>query len=306
MQLATFDLNLLRTLDALLRERSVTRAAEQLNVTQQAMSGSLKRLREQFGDELLVQVGRRFELTPLGAALSGPVHEVMLHILRVVKTKPRFDAEQSTHRFRIGMSDFAALTILPPLMAELSRRAPDVVCDIKPIGENVFDDLALGTLDFCLLPSNWRIYQENLPDGIRSSFLFEDDFVCVFDAENPVGDVLTVEDYMSMPHNTVRLGGDVRTIVENAWTLNRLVPKIAATSSSFTSLLAMVVGTPMVATVQRSLAAKLAASFPIRILECPIPIDTMVQNLSWHQRNEQDPAHIFMRECFANAATTLG
>ena len=305
MRLSTFDLNLLRTLDMLLQERSVTRAAERLFVTQQAMSGTLKRLREQFDDELLVQVDRRLEPTPLGGALIKPIREVMLHIARMVETQPTFDAARSRRRFRMAMSDYANLVIAAPLIAELFCRAPGLVCDHRPLGETVLRDLDAGTLDFGLLPSNWRLYQDSLPEGIRSAVLFKDDFVCVVDRSNPVGDVMTVDDYAALPHCALWLGDDVRTIVDNAWTINRLVPKIAATSTIFTGLMPMMVGTPMVATVPRRLATKHEGCWPIRILECPIPIDTIVQQLNWHERDIDDPAHSFMRDCFTKVAAAL-
>ena len=305
MQLSTFDLNLLRALDALLRERNVTRAAALLNVTQQAMSGTLKRLREHFSDNLLTHVGRGFELTSLGNALINPVQEVMLQIGRLLETTPMFEPAQSLRRFRIAMSDYATITILAPLMSALSRRAPGIVCDIQLLDDGVFRDLDSGALDFCLLPSNWRLYQADRPDGILSQRLFEDDFVCVVDANNPVGLALTIEEYVALPHNTVRLGGGVRTIIENAWTLNRLVPRVVATTTSFTSLITMVVGTPIIATVQRRLAAQFAHVLPIRVLECPMPIDRMQQDLSWHRRNDHDLAHRFMRQQFRIAAEAL-
>ena len=305
MRLSTFDLNLLRTLDTLLQERSVTRAAERLHVTQQAMSGSLKRLREQFNDELLVQVNRRLEPTPLGAALSQPIHEVMLHIARVVETQPTFDANRSTRRFRVAMSDYASLILAPPLMAELSRHAPDLVCDHRSLDHSMFRDLESGGLDFGVLPRNRGLYQENMPDGIRTTTLFEDDFVCVVDRQHPIGDAMTVDEYTSLPHVALWIGGEVRTIVQNAWTLNQLFPKVSATGTTFASLVSMVVGTTMVATVQRRLASQYEGCWPIKVLECPIPIEPVIEELSWHERNVDDPAHSFMRECFAKVATTL-
>ena len=306
MRLATFDLNLLRTLDTLLQERSVTRAAERLHVTQQAMSGTLKRLREQFDDELLVQVGRRLEPTPLGNALIKPLREVMLHIARVVETRPTFDVARSTRRFRMAMSDYANLIIAPPLTAELSQRAPDLVCDHRSLNDALFRDLESGALDFCLLPnSNWRLYQDTVPDDIHSTMLFEDDFVCVVDENNPVGDAVTIDQYASLPHLAMWVGGGVRTIVQNAWAMNRLAPKVSATSTTFTSLVSMVVGTPMVATVQRRLATKFKECWPVRILECPVPIEPVVEHLSWHERNVDDPAHNFMRDCFMKVAAAL-
>lgn len=305
LQLQLLDLNLLRALDALLREKSVTRAAVRLNVTQQAMSGSLRRLRDYFGDELLVRVGRLLEPTALGAALTGPVREVMLQIALALETTPVFDPAVASRRFRIAMSDYATVTILPHLMAQLSA-ARGIVCEIELIGDAVFRDLEAGKLDFCVLPSNWRLYQDNKPVGVQSLKLFEDDFVCVVDADNAgVGDTLTIETYLSLPHNMLRLGGGVRSIVEQAWLMNGISPRIAATTTSFASLIFMIAGTSLVATAQRRLATKFAQMLPIRILECPLPIDRLEADLSWHIRNDSDPAHRFMRGAFLAAAASM-
>lgn len=300
-----FDLNLLRALDALLQERNVTRAAARLHVTQQAMSGSLKRMRELFDDALLERVGKHLEPTPLGAALLQPVHEVMLQIDLVLATTPTFDPGRTTRRFRIAMSDYATVTILPLLMAQLSRTAPGIVCEIQLIDDRVFRDLEAGELDLCLLPSNWRLYQDCKPENILSQTLFGDDFVCVVDRHNPIGDVFDVPAYLSLPHNIVRLGGGVRSIVENAWLMNQITPRIAATTTSFTSLVTMIAGTTMIATVQRRLAMQFAASLGIRLLECPIPVEPLLEDMSWHVRSERDPAHRFLRESFIEAAAGM-
>lgn len=306
VQLAHFDLNLLRALEALLREKNVTRAAEQLHVTQQAMSGSLKRLREHFGDELLIRVGGHLEPTPLGAALLGPVREVMLQIAQALETTPSFDPGRAVRRFRIAMSDYATVTILPRLMAQISATAPGITCEIQLIDDAVFRDIEAGELDFCVLPSNWRLYQDTKPEGVRSLTLFQDDFVCVVDRDNPaVGDALTLSEYLSLSHNVVRLGGGVLSIVENAWIVNQVAPKITATTTSFASLIFMIPGTPMVATAQRRLAMSLSRMLPIRILDCPIPVETLQEDLSWHVRNDLDPAHRFLRETFLCAAATM-
>ena len=169
----------------------------------------------------------------------------------------------------------------------------------------MYRELDAGTLDFGLLPSNWRLYQENLPAGICMTPLFEDDFVCVVDRDNSVGDAITADEYAALPHAAMWVGADIRTIVDHAWTINRLVPKISATSTTFTSLVSMVVGTTAVATVQRRRAMRYEGCWPVRVLECPIPIDRLVEQLTWHERNADDPAHRFMRDSFASVAAAL-
>lgn len=305
MNPATFDLNLLRALDGLLAEKNVTRAAEKLNVTQQAMSGSLRRLRSHFGDELLIAVGRRLEPTPLAAALKQPLRELVLQIERTLGVTASFDSKTSEQHFRIAISDYAAIIILPSLMPLLAAHAPHIVCEFKPIDNSVFRDLELGNLDFCLLPSNWRLYQDTHPTGLRSMNLFTDDFVCVVAADNcDIGETLSFAEYTSQAHAAVRFGSGIRSMVENTWILAELDLTVTATATSFISLLFMIPGTRLIATAQRKLVQKFIGLLPIRSLDCPIDIDHLHEDLSWHERHELDPAHAFVRQLFAAAAAT--
>src|ERR1700757_4799238 len=109
MQIRRFDLNLLPSLDALLAHQNVTRAAEQLFVMQQAMSGALSRLRAHFEDELLIRVGRHLELTPLAKSLVRPVREALLASQAALDTRPSFDPATARRPCRIAMSDYASL-----------------------------------------------------------------------------------------------------------------------------------------------------------------------------------------------------
>ncbi len=306
MNLSTFDLNLIRALDALLTETNVTRAARQLHVTQQAMSGSLRRLRQHFADELLIAVGRRLELTPLGLALREPVRQLMLHFGQTLEITPSYDPKTSTRHFRIALSDYAGIVFLPAFMPLLARQAPHTVCEFRPIDDSVFFDLEQGNLDFCLLPDNWRLYQSTQPAGLRSLRLFDDDFVCVVANDHPdVGETLSLADYSAMAHTAVQFSGGVRSIVEDAWVKAGLDVAVAASATSFVSLLFMIPGTRLVATAQRKLVNAFGAMLPIRSLACPIDIELLHEDLSWHSRHELDPAHKYIRSLFAEAAEVL-
>lgn len=308
MRVDLFDLNLLRALDALLQERNVSRAAQRLHVTQQAMSGSLKRLREHFDDALLVRVGRSLQLTPLGVALINPVRELNIEIVATLETHAVFDPAISRRRFRIVMSDYATLALLPHLMARLAATAPNIVCDVEPIGPDMLDDLVAGRIDFLVLPSEGYLLKQNypVPEGWRSSPLYTDDFICVVDENHPtIGGEMTREQYLGASHNLLRLGGGTRSIIEESWSAQRIAPRVIATTRSFASLIWMIPGTQLVATAQRRLATRFRTFLPIRIVECPVPIETLKAALQWHVRNEHDPAHRFMRDAFVAAAAAM-
>ena len=130
MRYRHLDLNLLLALDTLLAERSVTRAAAKLNVTQPAMSGSLARLRDYFEDALIVQVGRTMELTPLAEALVAPIRDIMTRIDAAISTDPQFEPATSKRRFSITASDYVVRVLLLDVMRQVHRVAPSVTFDI--------------------------------------------------------------------------------------------------------------------------------------------------------------------------------
>ena len=307
MGLHQFDLNLLRALDALLSERNVTRAAEKLFVTQQAMSGSLHRLREHFGDELLTRVGRKMELTPLARSLQKPVREGLLHVHSALETRPTFDPAAARRTFRVAMSDYASVTLMPRVMRKLASEAPHMTCHVETLNETSFDRLDDGDLDFHLSAGDCRLYGDHPPGAEISSIpLFRDDFVCVVDRRNAlVGAEMTLDLYQRLPHNVVRMGAGLKTIVEQGWLDAQLKLRIVSTAPTFTALIFMVPGTPLVATAQRRLATALAPALNLRVLECPVRFDFLQENLAWHPRNEGDPCFEYVRQVFRDAAGEL-
>ena len=131
MNISTFDLNLLRVLDALLRERNVSRAAERLSLSQPAVSNALNRLRDLLDDPLLVRVGRSMQPTPRALALEVPIRDVLQRIEESLSADAPFDPASSRQRFRIAVTDYVELILMPRLLKLLAERAPGVQIDIQ-------------------------------------------------------------------------------------------------------------------------------------------------------------------------------
>jgi LysR family transcriptional regulator, nod-box dependent transcriptional activator len=299
-----FDLNLLRALEILLEERNVTHAANRMNVTQPTMSAALQKMRDYFGDQLLIKVGRDMELTPLARSLSATIPTLLIEIRRTLDAGPRFDPKVAKRNFAISMTDYAAFVMMPRLLERLAREAPYISCSVEPISEVSFGRLASNEVDFSVASDRWRGYGDYGPGpDIRSQLLFTDDFVCVVDPSTPAVPVeLTLEEYLRMQHLTVRLGRGISSIVENVWVQNDLSITVAATASTFSTLMCMVPGTPHVATVQRRLARRFAGPLGLREMPCPVPIPPLQESLIWHARNDFEPGHQFMRDLIAEAA----
>ncbi len=302
-----FDLNLLRALDALLTERSVTRAADDLCVTQQAVSGSLRRLREHFDDPLLVRVGREMELTPLARGLVAPLHEALLNLQSALHIRPSFDPKLAARTFRIAISDYGSFVIMPRLLRMLAKEAPLITLEVTGLKNQSFLELEHGELDFFATTSPTDLYGIYRPgEHVRSQALFQDDFVCLADKAHPdLKGELTAELYRGLPHSLVRFGALAGTIVEHGWRQQGLVPKIASIAPGFATMIFMLPGTASIGTAQRKLATVLAGPLNLRVHECPVPIDRLEECLFWHDRNSQDPAHAFVRTAFQEVSLQL-
>lgn len=307
MNFNNFDLNLLRSLDALIRERNVTRASEKLHVTQQAMSGALRRLRGHFEDDLLVRVGRSMELTPLARALRDPVREALLKIQSALDTQPKFDPALARNRFRIGMSDYSSLIFLPRLLRRLNEEAPNIAVEVAGLLDSAYLALESGDLDFCISPMDPDLFINYRPsEDLVHDPLFEDDFVCVVDARFFGSNAqLTTAQYLSAKHNVVRIGEGVETVVEHAWRLADFRPRVAATAPSFSALIFALPGTQLVATAQRKLANAIAPILGLSIYSCPMAVPPLREDMMWHRRNQDNLAHAYMRRIMVEEASEL-
>ena len=300
-----FDLNLLRTLDILLEERNITHAASRMNVSQPAMSGALQRMRDFFGDPLLVRVGREMELTPLARSLVGPVRATLNTIRLTLEAVPHFDPATAKRNFTIAMSDYAAFVMMPFILRQLSTQSPYVSCTTEPVSEVSFAKLASNEIEFGITSDYWRGFGDYGPGpDIRNELVFEDRFVCVVDQHNPITQ-LSLDNYCAMQHVAVRMGRGLTSLVEHSWLINDLDINVTAVTTSFASAPAMVRGTPLVATVQARLARALAPAMGIRELPCPVPIPPLRESLIWHERNDIEPGHQFMRKIIKASAHNI-
>lgn len=303
-QLRRFDLNLLLALDVLLDERNITHAATRLSLSQPAMSGVLQRLRDFFEDQLLVRVGREMEPTPLALSLSQPVKHLLSDVRRTIETRPHFDPATAKRVFNIAMSDYASFVIMPKVISALSAAAPFISCFVEPMGEAYLQRLESNDIEMCVVPDDRKIWQ-NIYIGapMRTEPLFTDEFICVCDANNPeIGDSVSLDQYRKLHHGMAHFGDNMSSIVEFTLGLHNIDVQVTTLTASFSSLLLMLPGTPLIATVQARLARKLASSLPLKLLPSPVPMPVLREVLIWHGRNELDPAHQFVRNIFLEAA----
>jgi len=163
MKLGQVDLNLLVVLDALLREKNVTRAAERLHLTQPAVSTALARLRKVLDDPLLVKSGRNLQMTPRAEALVDPVRDVLATIEQSIVRPPEFDPDRDRRSFSLIASDYVAVTLLRPLLARLTGLAADLRVDVTPVSDRYVTVLQRDEVDIAILPDQ-MLEEAPLPD----------------------------------------------------------------------------------------------------------------------------------------------
>ncbi|WP_284777890.1 LysR family transcriptional regulator [Agrobacterium sp. lyk4-40-TYG-31] len=300
MRFKNLDLNLLVALDTLIRVRSVSRAAEEMFITQSAMSNALGRLRDYFDDALLTQVGRSMELSPLAMSLEQPLRDIIVRIEAAVVSAPSFEPEDSTRNFSFVLSDYTMLAIMPAFLQRLTSRAPGIRIEFKP--QQIYPHLLLerGEADLLIAPTTFCSTSHPMEP------LYEEKFCCVVDSDAPFpdgqiseADFLSARHVMMCPPN----GGD--SFTQRAFERIGVKVRIDVMTYSFSSLPFLVKGTSRIAVIQRSLAKVLEKSGGIRIVELPFALPKMEQSLQWHDSRKRDPALAWIREQVREAVRSL-
>lgn len=262
------------------------------------MSASLGRLREHFGDQLLIRVGREMATTPLAESLVVPVREALLSVNRALTTQPSFDPASADRQFRIALSDYASFVMLPQLLQRLTALAPGIIIKVEPFNPAILSSISHGDLACAVTVKDISLLGgPKVDDTLNIEPLFSDDFVCVADANHPaLAEGVTLELYEKLSHNLAQFGQPSETLVEEAWRHRQIKPHVGVIAPGFVALLFMLPGTPLLGTVQRRLAEALAPKLGLRIHECPLKIPYLDEVLVWHERDRFDPAHAFLRQ----------
>jgi LysR family nod box-dependent transcriptional activator len=302
MHFRQLDLNLLVALHALLDEKNITQAGKRLHLTQSAMSGALARLRQYFGDDLLVQVGRKMVPTPLGESLIEPVREILIKVKATIETRPGFDPQTSTRRFSVMMSDFCATVLMLEVLQRAEQLAPQVSFEI--LSNNVEDPLGYlerADVDVLVMPAN--VLSADHPQEV----LFEDHFVCIaWSGNEVVGETIELDQYLGLGHVTCEFNRG-RTPLVDEWYLQHHghSRRIEVTTTTFNAVPLHVVNSRRIATVHRRLADYYAAILPIRILAAPIDLPTVVEAVQWHQLFDGDAGIAWLRQLLKDSAVRV-
>jgi DNA-binding transcriptional LysR family regulator len=290
--LKQLDLNLLGVLDALLREQSVTRAAESLGTTQSAVSHSLGRLRTFFDDSMFVKSSNGMVATRKAELLRQPVTGIMATVRQQVLAEVGFHPSRSRRAFVFAMTDAGELVFLRPLLTALRKEAPH--CTVRTVQvpiEQIEGLLASGEVDLAL--GSIR----SAPEGLYRQRLFLNTFVTIVSTRNSlIGDSLTMEQFQQMPQIVVSLEGKPGTAYDKLVEDQGIKRNVFLTTPHFLVVPLLLEQQPdLIATVPMELASAFAKYGSVRILKPPVELPQFALSQHWHPRFNNDPAVSWLR-----------
>ena len=301
MKSADIDLNLLRVLDALLDTGSVAGAAARLHLSPPAVSRSLGRLRKVLGDPLFVRAGRQLVPTELALSLRSPTQHALNEVLRVLRPSIPSNPLNFTRRFSIRADDAIVAVLALPLMERVRSTAPGVDIDFLRDDPAYVTQFRTGDLDLRI-----GVHADENHDT-TSEVLLTDRFVAVVRNDHPlVGRRLTPRRFADSHHVTVSPVGKRTGPIDAALAEVALVRDHITTVTSFVVAAHIVATTDLVGSVPQTIAKTMARALPIVSLEIPLSLPTFDVNVTWHNRNDNDPAHQWLREQVGDAVRNLG
>lgn len=291
----TLDLNLLKAFDALLTERSVTRAATRLSLTQPAVSGMLTRLRDSFGDPLFVRAQRGVVPTARALGLAGPVRQVLAEIEAMLQPA-LFDPAKADFTFTLAATDYALRAIVAPFLTALrGRQAPGIRVAVRLIDDALVQhQLELGDVDLALMTP------DAAPVDLRSYRLFDEEYVCLLRADHPAaaGD-MTLDQFCALDHALVSYrGGSFSGVTDDALAALGRTRRVVLSVASFLILPEILRSSDLIAVVPKRLTRHCDG---LVVRKAPLAIPGFTKLAVWHERTHRDPGQRWVRDILFNA-----
>ncbi|MEX0853573.1 MAG: LysR family transcriptional regulator [Bauldia sp.] len=296
----SLDLNLLRVLDAMLHERNTTRVGERIGLSQPAVSAALKRLRQVLDNPLFVREGNRMVPTPLAESLEEPLRQALARIERTLSGGAPFDPARSTRLFRLAGDDYLSETLLPGLMALLSKRAPGIRFQVLPTNPNrLAQQLAESSIDMAVLRAD-----EEPPDWMDHALALHASPTVVACKRNKRLTRAGVKDretipiglFCDMPHVFFSPEGKLAGREDAALAKIGRQRRIVLTVPDFFSVARVVAQTQLLGLIPDRFAHSVASQLGLRIYALPFKMPLVPLALYWHRRHTSDAEHRWMRE----------
>lgn len=311
MNISRIDLNLLVYLDVLLRERNVTKAADQLGISQPAMSNGLKRLRTLFDDPLLIRTSQGMTPTERAQELQPTISELIIGLEKAVQPRAKFNAAESEQVFRVMASDYAEATLIPPLIAKLRTEAPNVILDIMTPSDVSFPDVEQGRVDMVINRF------DSIPQSFHQKVLWSDDFSCLISKTNPVLEKFSLDSYLEAKHVWVSKTGmgvgvgmdpdDVQRLgwVDEALTRIGVQRRITVFTRHYQAACLLAEQQDLIATIPSKMARQHEHNDRVRIVAPPFIIQPIALTMAWSPLLQHNPAHKWMRQLITQTADSF-
>jgi DNA-binding transcriptional LysR family regulator len=293
------DLNLLIVFDAILRRKSVSRAAEDVGLSQPAVSNALRRLRAQFADQLFVRIGSEMKPTRLADELGAVIPAALAQIRRGLERRRGFDALNERRTYTLIMTDIGEIVFLPRLLHDFREKAPDVSLRIVRLSardtpralESGEVDLAIG-------------FMPDLKSGVYQQQLFTTTYVSILRKGHPaIRGRMTRDQFLGATHAVAEAAGTGHYVIEQQLQRLGVARRIGLRVPNFLALPRIIASTDMIATVPEQLADAFR-SIPIRSVRHPIPFPPLPIKQFWHERYHDDPANRWLRQTCASLFQT--
>jgi DNA-binding transcriptional LysR family regulator len=299
LNLRDIDLNLLVVFLQLYKERRVSVVADNLGLSQPAVSNALSRLRKMLGDELFLRSARGMEPTPYASQLAEPIDCALTAIRDSLERQLEFDPMASTRKFTIAMTDLGEIHFLPKLMRRLATLAPGVtISTVRSTGDNnglnLAEELEAGRVDVALglLPQ--------LRGGFFQRNLFRQRYVCIFRQGHALDkDAMTLQDFEEAQHVAVIAGGTGHAIVDDIIGRRGVKRNVRLSVPHFAALGHILANTDLIATVPERYVRESMAPFGLKYLPHPVPLPEFDVNLFWHAKFRKEPGSQWLRDLMA-------
>ena len=302
MNLASFDLNLLRVLDALLREGSTVRAGERIGLSQPAVSAALGRLRQSLDDPLFVRRGQGLEPTDYARSLALPLRDILREVEGILERRDQFDPLKSQLNFKISGNDFFAEMLMPKLSDTLSSRAPGMrVQLVDLVADSYVATIEKYEVDLALIP------QTTLPEWVEAQPVFRSGFRLIAAQGNPrleragvkPGDVVPLDLFCDLSHVLFSPEGNTRAMGDAALAKVGRERRVVMTLPVFAGVVSSVSQSDRVALIPAQLATHMSAKRGLSVYQVPFPIPTVLIMMIWHKRSTSNPANRWLRGVIA-------
>lgn len=290
--ITSFDLNLLVVFDALMRERSVTRAGAAVGLSQPSMSNALSRLREQCSDPLFVRSREGMQPTALALRLAGPVQRALAMLRESLEGEVAFDPASSDRTFRLLLSDVGEIVILPRLIRHLEKVAPMMsVRSVQLPRDRHRDALEAGDVDLAIV-------RDVRPDaGLLREHLYDDRYVCLVRKGHPqIGSRMSLKKFLAASHIAVEMPGAGPGMFEQMLNAHRLHCRIALTVPHYLVAPLIVAKTDLLVAVPEEIIPELPRPLAVRSLPLPFDPGGIQVHQYWHRRFDADPASRWLRQ----------